>query len=226
VIFSPQALLILAVALVGVLHTMVPDHWAPIALLARQQRWTQLQVARAALIAGFGHTLSTLAIAVIVWGGGILLAQRFGHLVSIVSSVALVAFGLWIALSSLREIRSEDRHARAHLQGEVHEHDGHHHHDPTPGASKRSLLLVILGSSPMIEGIPAFFAASRFGVAQLVIMSFVFAASTMATYLVLCLASSAGLARLQLGRFERYGEVISGGFIALLGAFFAIFPVL
>jgi hypothetical protein len=30
-------LLVLTVATVGVLHTMVPDHWAPIIVLARRQ---------------------------------------------------------------------------------------------------------------------------------------------------------------------------------------------
>jgi hypothetical protein len=30
--------LLLILAVVGVLHTMIPDHWAPIALLARQPR--------------------------------------------------------------------------------------------------------------------------------------------------------------------------------------------
>uniref|UniRef100_E6PCI1 Urease accessory protein UreH-like transmembrane domain-containing protein n=1 Tax=mine drainage metagenome TaxID=410659 RepID=E6PCI1_9ZZZZ len=211
---SPQALLILAVGVVGVLHTMVPDHWAPIALLARRRKWSQLQVGRAALLAGLGHTLSTLVIATIVWAGGMYVAQRFGHLLGILSSVALVAFGLWIAIAGWREMREHDR---AHAHGHAHEHDD---------GRSRGALLVILGSSPMIEGIPAFFAASRYGVAQLVTMSIVFAASTMLTYLALCLLSSAGLARLQFGRFERYGEVISGLFIALLGAFFAVFPAL
>ena len=211
---SPQFLLVLAVGAVGILHTMVPDHWAPIALLARRRKWSQLQVGRAALLAGLGHTLSTLAIAVVVWAGGIYVAQRFGHLLGILSSVALVLFGLWIAIAGWRELREHDR---AHAHGHAHEHDEGH---------SRGALLVILGSSPMIEGIPAFFAAARYGVAQLVARSVVFAASTMLTYVVLCLLSSAGLARLQFGRFERYGEVISGLFIALLGAFFAIFPVL
>jgi len=211
---SPQALLVLAVAVVGVLHTMVPDHWAPIALLARRRKWSQLRVAQAALLAGLGHTLSTLAIATIVWAGGIYVAQRFGHLLGILSSVALLAFGLWIAVAGWRELREHDR-AAAH--GHAHDCDD---------ARSRGALLVILGSSPMIEGIPAFFAAARYGVAQLVAMSIVFAASTMLTYVALCLLSSAGLARVQFGRFERYGEVISGLFIALLGAFFAIFPAL
>ncbi|NNM92201.1 MAG: hypothetical protein HKL92_02565 [Candidatus Eremiobacteraeota bacterium] len=211
---SQQALLILAVGVVGVLHTMVPDHWAPIALLARRRKWSQVQVGRAALLAGLGHTVSTLVIATIVWAGGMYVAQRFGHLLGILSSVALLVFGLWIAIAGWREMREHDR---AHAHGHAHEHDD---------GRSRGALLVILGSSPMIEGIPAFFAASRYGVAQLVTMSIVFAASTMLTYLALCLLSSAGLARLQFGRFERYGEVISGLFIALLGAFFAIFPAL
>ncbi len=215
-VLSPQFLLVLAVGAVGVLHTMVPDHWAPIALLARRRKWSQLQVGRAALLAGLGHTVSTLAIAVIVWAGGIYVAQRFGHLLGILSSVALVVFGLWIAIAGWRELREHDR-AHAHGHAHSHAHDEGH---------SRSALLVILGSSPMIEGIPAFFAAARYGVAQLTAMSIVFAASTMLTYVVLCLLSSAGLARLQFGRFERYGEVISGLFIALLGGFFAIFPVL
>jgi hypothetical protein len=33
--YIPQLLLIGAVAVVGILHIMVPDHWAPITLLAR-----------------------------------------------------------------------------------------------------------------------------------------------------------------------------------------------
>lgn len=72
----------------------------------------------------------------------------------------------------------------------------------------------------MVEGIPAFFAASQYGVALLVAMSAIFALSTIATYVVLCVYSAAGLQRVRLGPFERYGEVLSGGFIAAVGLFF------
>lgn len=77
----------------------------------------------------------------------------------------------------------------------------------------------------MVEGIPAFFAASRLGILQLAVMSVVFAAATIATYVVLCVASARTLERLHLGPLERYGEMISGLFIALLGVGFLIFPV-
>ena len=63
--FGPQLLLIASVAGVGVLHTIVPDHWAPITLIARQRGWSRAETARAALQAGTGRVLSTLFIALV-----------------------------------------------------------------------------------------------------------------------------------------------------------------
>jgi len=99
-------------------------------------------------------------------------------------------------------------------------------HGHKGGAKSRTALLLILGSSPMIEGIPAFFAASKYGAGLLGLMSLVFGATTIATYVLLCVYSTAGLQRVRLGSFERYGEVLSGGFIALVGVVFWIWPVI
>jgi len=243
---------VLAAVAVGVLHTMVPDHWAPIALLARQRGWSRTKTARSAALAGVGHTLSTLVIALIVWIAGAALAVRFGHVVTVLSSVALVAFGAWIALGSLREIRNAHgghghshfahAHPHRHDDGVEHRHWHEHHeedwhpvdddsrasqaplHEHTHDTSSRTALLLVLGSSPMVEGIPAFFAASRYGAGLLAVMAVLFAASTILTYVVLCLASASGMERVNLGRFEEYGEVISGSFIALLGLVFLVLP--
>jgi nickel/cobalt transporter (NicO) family protein len=78
----------------------------------------------------------------------------------------------------------------------------------------------------MVEGIPAFFAAGKYGVGLIAIMAAVFALSTIATYVLLCVSSTAGLARISLGAFERYGEVLSGAFIALVGIAFWLWPVM
>jgi hypothetical protein len=246
---SHALLLLVAVGAVGILHTMVPDHWGPIALLARQYGWSSVRTARTAAVAGVGHTVSTLLIAAVVWLAGAILAQRFEHFVGIASSVALIGFGLWIAAGSLREIGERHHahahfaHTHAHRHAEGLEHSHWHEHDEEDWhavdgsmalkplhyhaheTSKRTALLLILGSSPMIEGIPAFFAASRFGIALLAVMAVVFAACTVLTYVVLCLVSTRGMQRLNLGRFEEFGEVISGSFIALLGAVFLLLPV-
>jgi hypothetical protein len=203
VTFGP-ALLIGAVIAVGILHTLVPDHWLPIALLARQFKWTSARTAGAAAVAGLGHTVSTLAIGVVVWLGGVALAVRFGNVVSLLAGAALIAFGLWIAIASLREMRAEPHAHSARVR------------------RTSAMLLIVLGSSPMVEGIPAFFAAARFGSGLLAVMAACFAASTIATYVVLCVSSHAALTRLSLGSFERYGEVISGAVIAVVGVVFLV----
>ena len=99
-------------------------------------------------------------------------------------------------------------------------------HDHRHKTTARTALLLILGSSPMVEGIPAFFAAGKYGIGLIVVMGVVFAISTIATYMLLCVYSTAGLQRVRLGVFERYGEVLSGVFIALVGVAFWIWPVL
>src|SRR5665213_1598607 len=214
-------LLIVAVGVVGVLHTMVPDHWAPITLIARQRGWTRAQTARAAFGAGTGHVLTTLALGLILWGAGLAVAAKFGHWIEIISSGALIGFGLWIAYSGWQEMQAEHAHEHAHAHG----HD-HHHHDHEHKAGQRTALLLILGSSPMIEGLPAFFAAGKFGWPLIVVMSLVFALSTILTYVLLCVASVAGLKQVNLGPLERYGEVLSGLFIAAVGVTFWVLSLI
>lgn len=87
-------------------------------------------------------------------------------------------------------------------------------------------MLLILGSSPMVEGIPAFFAAGKYGVGLIAAMAVAFGISTIATYVLLCVYSTVGLQRVNLGSFEKYGEVASGAFIALVGLVFLFIPVL
>jgi nickel/cobalt transporter (NicO) family protein len=297
---APRLLLVVSVLVVGVLHTAVPDHWAPIALIARQRGWSRAETARAAFQAGLGHVGTTLAIGLVVWFAGVGFATRFGHLVDMAASAALVLFGGWIAIGAWRELQGGGHghgvlagpgHGHGHEHSEFVEHaygldeHGHDHaepglsddplylplsgetavlvrhrhahrhgravhvhwHDHAPGTaheialdtdaapplhvhrhktSARTALLLILGSSPMVEGIPVFFAASRYGVGLIAAMAIVLAVSTIATYVALCVLSTAGLQRLRLGSVERYGEVISGAFIALVGVVFWAWPVI
>jgi nickel/cobalt transporter (NicO) family protein len=299
-ILGPEFLLVGAVAAVGVLHTIVPDHWLPIALIARERGWSKAETARAALQAGAGHVLSTLAIALVVWVAGVAVAQRFGQLVDAASGIALIGFGGWVAFSAWRELHPAGghghghSHAHPHLGDEIHDQDHHHAHPhphdaplvhehfsapaddpfyaPLRGdaalltrhvhshrhgnaaahrhwhdhfpetahpvlagfatkpplhshrhkTTARTALLLILGSSPMVEGIPAFFAAAKYGIGLIVPMAAVFALGTIATYVILCVHATAGLQRLRLGMFERCGEVLSGAVIALVGLIFGL----
>jgi hypothetical protein len=215
-------LLVATVAAVGVLHTLVPDHWAPIVVIARQRRWSRTRTVRAAAIAGVGHVTSTLVLGVVLWFAGAVAASHYGHVVNVVAALALIAFGAWIAVAGWRELRGHGEPGHHH-----HHHDGGHHEGgqdrergETPVAvSQRTTLLLILGSSPMVEGLPAFLAASTYGAALLATMAAVFAAATIVTYAAVTAAALRGLERISLGPLERYGEVLSGLVVAAVGVF-------
>jgi ABC-type nickel/cobalt efflux system permease component RcnA len=237
------SVLVVTVAVVGVLHTIVPDHWAPIVVLARQQGWSPARIARSAALAGVGHVTTTLVLGALLWIVGATVAVRYAHLVSLVSALALLGFGLWIAYQGWREVQADADHEHGHSHmghAHLHEHEGgfrhvhwHEHHEEDwhvtgdevavhahdHSTSGRTALLLILGSSPMVEGIPAFLGASTKGVGLLAIMAVVFAVATIATYVVMCVAGARGLQRASLGPLERYGEVLSGLFVAAVGIY-------
>jgi hypothetical protein len=134
------------------------------------------------------------------------------HVLRHPAGIALVSLESFTAAHLAAGDRSliEPRFLTASMQAEPPLHEHHHK------TSSRTALPPILGSSPMVEGIPAFFAAGKYGIGLIIAMSIVFAISTIATYVLLSVYSTAGLQRIRLGAFERYGEVLSGAFIALV----------
>ena len=121
---TAELVLVGTVAAVGILHTIVPDHWVPITLIARQRGWSKAETAWVAFKAGTGHVLSTLAIALVIWLGGVAVATRFGHWVDTIASLALIGFGGWIAISAWRDLHSGSAHGHSHDHG--HPHDSLH----------------------------------------------------------------------------------------------------
>src|SRR5579863_10043649 len=132
---APGLLLVLSVAVVGVLHTVVPDNWVPITLLARQRGWSKAETGKAALTAGTGHVVTTLIIGLVVWAAGVAFATRFGQWVDSIASLALVGFGGWIAVSAWRELHGRGGHGHSHggLFG-GHQHGAHGHHGGPSGS--------------------------------------------------------------------------------------------
>ena len=56
-------------------------------------------------------------------------------------------------------------------------------------------------------------------------MAAVFGISTIVTYVLLCVSSTAGLQQLRFAAFDGYGEFLSGTVIALVGLIFWLWPL-
>jgi nickel/cobalt transporter (NicO) family protein len=204
---SSVMLLVMAAAAVAVLHSILPDHWVPLAVVARTQRWSILHVARISALASAGHVLASVVLAGVVAVVGLQFQHQLdvqqGHLVGIVLVLTGLGFLLW------ELTRHSDRQAAGHGhshtlgvdrayhqhghddQHHSHEHEEHEEHGSEPaGAVERSLgrrlarIAIPFGvaASPDLTILPVALAASAVGRAPVAGVLLVFAVVTMATF--------------------------------------------
>lgn len=141
---STPVLLLLAAAVVAVIHSILPDHWVPLAVVGRTQRWSLGHVATVSALAAGGHVLASLVLAGIVALVGLQFRQQIeaqqGHIVGGVLALTGAGFLLW-GLSGRAHPHSHkghpepghshDPHQSGHEERPPHEHDHAAEADPT-----------------------------------------------------------------------------------------------
>lgn len=145
---APSLLLLLgAAATVAILHSILPDHWVPLAVVARTQRWSVGHVARVSLLASLGHVVASLVLGGIIALIGLQFQRQLdtqqGHIIGGILILTGIGFLLWGLFggghghSHSREghthnhgLKQEHNHAEEHDHDEhAHSHDDHTHND-------------------------------------------------------------------------------------------------
>jgi nickel/cobalt transporter (NicO) family protein len=102
-VFSPLFLLAGAAAAVALLHATLPDHWVPLAIVARAQRWSIMRVVRVTILAAAGHLLASLVLAGILALIGLQfqheLDMQQGHMIGGILVLTGMVFLIWGLLS-------------------------------------------------------------------------------------------------------------------------------
>src|SRR5690242_13210409 len=101
---SEQLFVPLAIAAVTVasLHSLAPDHWMPIAALARAQGWSTARTTRLTLACGLGHVTTSVALGLLAVFFGIELFSTFGARLESLAGILLIVFGIGYGLWGLR----------------------------------------------------------------------------------------------------------------------------
>src|SRR5947209_18036597 len=110
-------LLLAAAAAVGFLHSILPDHWVPLAVIARTQRWSIMHTARISLLASIGHVLTSIILAGIIAAVGLQFRSAFetqqGHIVGVILILTGVGFAVWALTGHGHEHEPEHEHGHA-----------------------------------------------------------------------------------------------------------------
>jgi nickel/cobalt transporter (NicO) family protein len=240
-------LLIVAAGTVGFLHSILPDHWVPLAVVARTQRWRIAHVARISFLASVGHVVTSLIIAGIIAVGGLQFRSTFetqqGHIVGVILIVTGIAFLLWSLTGHGGRSHGPGGHSHDHghdhdhQHGHDHNHDHGHDHDHAGGEvhshghvtnavpverSAMQRFAAIAGpfgaaASPDLTILPVALAASTIGVGAVVGTLISFSVVTLGTFVVLTVAATLAGYQVKGEWLEEYGNLITALVLIAIG---------
>jgi nickel/cobalt transporter (NicO) family protein len=199
-------LLLGAAGVVAILHSILPDHWVPLAVVARTQRWNLLRVGRVSLLASLGHVITSLILGGIIALIGLQFQHQIetqqGRIVGVVLVLTGIGFLIWGLVGHgphghaheehhIHEDEHKHEHELVHKQEHLHEHK----HDlikEQPLIKRLAVIAVPFGmaASPDLTILPVALAASAIGTVAVVGVLSVFAIFTIVTFISLTMIAT------------------------------------
>jgi putative Mn2+ efflux pump MntP len=215
-------LLLAAAGAVGFLHSILPDHWVPLAVIARTQRWTIVHTARISLLASVGHVLTSIILAGIIALVGLQFRSTFeaqqGHIVGVILILTGVGFAVW----ALTGHRHEHEHEHDYIPGVEHDYVPDEDRKPDrdePLLRRFAAIAVPFGAaaSPDLTVLPVALAASAIGIGTVVGVLTAFSLVTLSTFVVLTVAATLAGYQVKGEWLEEHGNLITGAVLVIIG---------
>ena len=143
-----MTLLLAGAAAVGFVHALLPDHWVPLAVVARTQRWSLFRLGRVSTLAAGAHVLASIVLGGVIALVGLQFQRQVetqqGHIVGAVLIVTGAALLAWHLTGHGHAHEHDDTHQHVHERAQelaaggthehVHVHEGvrhthRHHHE-------------------------------------------------------------------------------------------------
>jgi putative Mn2+ efflux pump MntP len=197
--------------LLSITHSLIPNHWFPIATVSISEKWTRADSLRITALIGFLHTISTIAIGIVIGFIGIKLGNAIEVVESIYAPTILIGLGLIFIITNFRK---NYHHSHCHIDSEE-----------IKEASKKSKRAIIaaLGTmmffSPCVEIEAYYFSIAYTGWFGILTLSTIYLLITVLGMTIMVDISRKSLEFLnkKLHFLEHYEKAISGTILVLLG---------
>jgi hypothetical protein len=206
--------LLAAAAGVGFGHAVLPDHWVPLAVIARTQRHPLRRVVRLSALAGVAHVGLSLLMGALLVAVGLQFratVERHGDLV--VGGLLLATGAVFLALELLGR-------GNPHTHTDGHGHGHGHDHEVGTGRYRRLLAFAVpfgAAASPDLTILPVFLAAGALGLVASVGTLVVFSLVTLGTIVGLTVAGTVVGFRVRGAWVDRYANMITAGALLVIG---------
>jgi nickel/cobalt exporter len=221
--------LIAAAAGVGFGHAILPDHWVPLAVVGRTQRYPLRRVARLSLLAGVAHVLVSILLGGVIIAVGLQFRHSIETAQNTIIGIVLILTGLGFVALELTGHGHSHSHDGEHGHDHGHSHPHAHLHSPVESdeivaaqqGRVRGLASIMVpfgaAASPDLTILPVFLAASTAGAFAALGALVVFAAVTISTIVGLTLFACFGGYQVQGQWLERWGNVLTAAVLVLIG---------
>jgi len=223
-------LLLGAAGVVAILHSIMPDHWVPLAVVARTQRWSLLHIGRVTLLASLGHVITSLFLGGLFALIGLQLQHEIetqqGHIVGAVLVLTGISFFIW---GLVGHGPHGHRHGEDHAHDHGHDHPHEHEHSlrkEQPLIKRLAAIAVPFGmaASPDLTILPVALAASAVGTVAVVSVLSVFAVFTIATFISLTVIATLAGYQIKGDWLEENANIITSLVLIAIGivAYFGV----
>jgi len=209
-VFSPGPLL-LAAALVGILHMSAPDHWATLIILGRVSKWDRSRLMGVGAMTAVGHVTLSILLGFAVVEVGIIFSHQASLYITEGTGAIMVVGGLIYGARELMSSKTEDYERET--QEKISKGQG------TLGRRFRYFAVLGAALSPDLSILPIFLLAAPIGVAFAIDTAIVFAIASIASLLAFLILGSAGLAKAFEKIPPKYNDALVGFVIAAVGVY-------
>lgn len=211
-------LLVLAAMAVAVIHSVLPDHWLPIAVVGRTQGWPLVRVARVSGLASAGHVLTSLVLAGVVALVGLRFQEQIETQQGRIVGGILILAGLGFLVWDLARRRGRHHHHAHHQDGNEHAHS-HTGAEERPWVARLRNLGVPLGvaASPDLTILPVALAAAAYGIGAVGAVLGAFTLLTVATFVVLTVLAAAAGYQVRGRWLDEHANLITSVVLIVIG---------
>jgi nickel/cobalt exporter len=216
--------LLAAAAGVGFGHAILPDHWVPLAVIARTRRYPMTRVARLSGLAGVAHVGLSIVLGALIIVIGLQFQSTVQSAQDSIIGGLLIATGIGFIVLELGAFGHDHAHGHGHghgHEGDAHAHGRHEHTHEPEGRGLRGLAAVMVpfgaAASPDLTILPVFLAATTAGVLTAIGSVLVFAAVTIGTIVGLTLAAAKGGYQIRGQWLDRWGNAFTAAVLVAIG---------